>query len=157
MRAFGWNMLLALAWVILSGGYTMSNLVGGMLLSYVVLAYVLRDRPDFEVYFGKLPKMINFILFFIWDLVKSNARVAYDVLTPTHLMKPAVIAVPLDIKSDSGITVLSNLITVTPGSLALDVSTDKKVLFVHIMYFEDEQQHIAEVKKLEAMVLELLE
>ncbi len=157
MRAFGWNMLLALAWVVLSGSYTFSNLFGGMVLSYVVLAYVLRDSDSFETYFGKGPKIVKFILFFIWDLMKSNARVAYDVLTPTHLMKPAVIAVPLDIKSDAGITLLSNLITVTPGSLALDVSTDKKVLFVHLMYFEDEQTHIAELKQLEAMVLEILE
>lgn len=157
MKAFGWNMLLALAWVILSGTYTISNLFGGMLLSYVVLAYVLRDQPAFKRYFGKFPKFVRFALFFIWDLIKSNARVAYDVLTPTHLMKPAVIAVPLDIKSDAGITLFSNLITVTPGSLALDVSTDKKVLFVHLMYFEDEQQHVAELKKLEAMVLEIME
>ncbi|CAM4433526.1 Na+/H+ antiporter subunit E [Vibrio astriarenae] len=157
MKAFGWNMMLALAWVVLSGSYTFSNLFGGMLLSYCVLAYVLRDRPAFELYFGKFPKMVKFVLFFIWDLIKSNARVAYDVLTPTHLMKPAVIAVPLDIKSDAGITVFSNLITVTPGSLALDVSTDKKVLFVHLMYFEDEQIHVAELKRLEAMVMEILE
>ncbi|MCK6265804.1 Na+/H+ antiporter subunit E [Vibrio sp. ZSDE26] len=156
MKAFGWNMLLALAWVVLSGSYTISNLFAGMLMSYIVLAYALRDRPLFGAYFGKLPKLLNFILFFIWDLIKANARVAYDVLTPTHLMKPAVIAVPLDIQSDGGITMFSSLITVTPGSLALDVSTDKKVLYVHMMYFEDEQLHIAEFKRLEAMIIDLL-
>ncbi|MGL6260252.1 Na+/H+ antiporter subunit E [Vibrio sp. WXL103] len=157
MKAFGWNMALALAWVVLSGSYTISNLVAGMILSYLVLAYVLRDSQSFEAYFGKLPKMVRFVLFFIWDLIKSNARVAYDIVTPTHMMKPAVIAFPLEIKSDAGITLLSNLITVTPGSLALDVSTDKKVLFVHLMYFEEEQQHIAELRRLEVMVMEILE
>ncbi|MGC9400968.1 Na+/H+ antiporter subunit E [Vibrio genomosp. F10] len=156
MKAFGWNMLLALAWLVLSGTYTISNFFAGMLLSYVVLAYVLRDHEPFKVYFGKLPKMLNFILFFIWDLIKANARVAYDVVTPTHLMKPAVIAVPLDIDTEGGITIFSTLITVTPGSLALDVSTDKKVLYVHLMYFEDEKLHIAELKRLEAMVIDLL-
>lgn len=156
MKAFGWNMMLALAWMVLSGTYTISNLFAGMIMSYVVLAYVLRDRPLFGTYFGKLPKLVNFILFFIWDLIKANARVAYDVLTPTHLMKPAVIAVSLDLKTDGAITVFSNLITVTPGSLALDVSTDKKVLYVHIMYFEDEELHVAELKRLEAMVIDLL-
>ncbi|WP_047042535.1 Na+/H+ antiporter subunit E [Vibrio mexicanus] len=156
MKAFGWNVLLALAWVVLSGSYTLANLLGGMILSYMVLAYVLRDRPLFSKYFGKLPKLVNFVLFFIWDLIKANARVAYDVITPTHLMKPAVIGVPLDLKTDGGITVFSNLITATPGSLALDVSTDKKVLYVHLMYFEDEQLHIAELKRLEAMVIDIL-
>ena len=156
MKAFGWNMMLALVWLALSGTYTLSNLFAGMLMSYIVLAYVFRDQQLFSAYFSKIPKLLSFILFFIWDLIKANGRVAYDVITPTHLMKPAVIAVPLDIKTDGGISVFAALITVTPGSLALDVSTDKTVLYVHLMYFENEQLHIAELKRLEAMVIGLL-
>lgn len=156
MRAFGWNMLLALLWVILSGNYSISNLVAGMLLSYLVLAYVARDKPMFANYFGKLPQIIRFILFFIWDLIKANARVAHDVLTPTHLMRPGVIAIPLDLKDDAGISLFANLITVTPGSLALDVSSDRKVLYVHMMYLDSEARQLAELKALEARVLNLL-
>ncbi|WP_298721326.1 Na+/H+ antiporter subunit E [uncultured Oceanisphaera sp.] len=156
MRAFGWNMLLALLWVILSGNYSISNLVAGMLLSYLVLAYVARDKPMFANYFGKLPQIIRFILFFIWDLIKANARVAHDVLTPTHLMRPGVIAIPLDLKDDAGISLFANLITVTPGSLALDVSSDRKVLYVHMMYLDSEARQLAELKALEARVLDLL-
>lgn len=156
MRAFGWNMLLALAWVILSGTYTISNLVVGMLLSYLVLAYVARDKPMFARYFGKLPKIVGFILFFIWDLIKANARVAYDVLTPTHLMRPGVIAIPLDVKDEGAITMFANLITATPGSLALDVSSDRRVLYVHLMYLDDEARQLAEFKALEARVIDLL-
>lgn len=156
MKAFGWNMLLALFWVILSGNYSIGNLFVGMLLSYLVLAYVARDKPMFANYFGKLPKIISFILFFIWDLTKANARVAYDVLTPRHLMRPGVIAIPLDLKDEAGISVFANLITVTPGSLSLDVSSDRKVLYVHLMYLDDEASQLAELKALEARVLNLL-
>jgi multicomponent Na+:H+ antiporter subunit E len=156
MKAFGWNMLLALFWVILSGSYSISNLVAGMLLSYLVLAFVARDKPMFASYFGKLPQIFSFILFFIWDLIKANARVAHDVLTPTHLMRPGVIAIPLDLKDESGITLFANLITVTPGSLALDVSSDRKVLYVHMMYLDNEARQLAELKALEARVLDLL-
>ncbi|MFP2769227.1 Na+/H+ antiporter subunit E [Oceanisphaera sp. KMM 10153] len=156
MRAFGWNMLLALLWVILSGNYSISNLVAGMLLSYLVLAFVARDKPTFANYFGKLPQIIRFVLFFIWDLVKANARVAHDVLTPTHLMRPGVIAIPLDLKDDAGISLFANLITVTPGSLTLDVSSDRKVLYVHMMYLDNEARQLAELKALEARVLNLL-
>lgn len=156
MKAFGWNMLLALVWVILSGTYTISNLVVGMLLSYLVLAYVARDKPIFARYFRKLPTLIGFILFFIWDLIKANARVAYDVLTPTHLMRPGVIAIPLDVKDEGAITMFANLITATPGSLALDVSSDRRVLYVHLMYLDDEARQLAEFKALEARVIDLL-
>ncbi|WP_445395249.1 Na+/H+ antiporter subunit E [Zobellella sp. An-6] len=156
MRAFGWNMLLALSWVILSGTYTISNLFIGMVLSYLVLAYVGRDKPMFARYLGKLPKIVSFVLFFIWDLIKANARVAYDVLTPTHLMRPGVIAIPLDVKDDGAITMFANLITATPGSLALDVSSDRRVLYVHLMYLDDESRQLAEFKALEARVIDLL-
>ncbi|MCG3729114.1 Na+/H+ antiporter subunit E [Vibrio cincinnatiensis] len=156
MKAFGWNMLLALVWLVLSGSYTISNLFAGMIMSYVILAYLLRDSSTFEAYFKKLPKVISFGLFFIWDLIKANGRVAYDVLTPTHLMKPAVIAIPLDLRDDGAITIFATLITVTPGSLALDVATDKSVLYVHLMYFEDETRQIEEFKRLEARVIDLL-
>ncbi|MBC5850128.1 Na+/H+ antiporter subunit E [Vibrio sp. V31_P5A7T61] len=156
MKAFGLNMLLALVWLVLSGVYTISNLFAGMLMSYVILAYLLRDSPTFKVYLTKLPKMINFGLFFIWDLIKANGRVAYDVLTPTHLMKPAVIAIPLDLRDEGAITMFATLITVTPGSLALDVATDRSVLYVHLMYFENEARQIEEFKRLEARVIDLL-
>ncbi|MGC9423147.1 Na+/H+ antiporter subunit E [Vibrio sp.] len=156
MKAFGWNMLLALVWLVLSGNYTISNLFAGMIMSYVILAYLLRDSPTFEAYFKKLPKVISFGLFFIWDLIKANGRVAYDVLTPTHLMKPAVIAIPLELRDEGAITMFATLITVTPGSLALDVATDKSVLYVHLMYFEDEARQIEEFKRLEARVIDLL-
>lgn len=156
MKAFGWNMMLALFWVVLSGSYSITNLAAGMVLSYLVLAYVARDKPEFANYFGKAPNIVGFILFFIWDLTKANARVAYDVLTPTHRMRPGVIAIPLDLKDDAAITLFANLITVTPGSLALDVSSDRKVLYVHLMYLDDESSQLAELKSLEARVLNLL-
>nr|WP_202598366.1 MULTISPECIES: Na+/H+ antiporter subunit E [unclassified Vibrio] len=149
-------MLLALVWLVLSGNYTISNLFAGMIMSYAILAYLLRDSPTFEAYFKKLPKVISFGLFFIWDLIKANGRVAYDVLTPTHLMKPAVIAIPLELRDEGAITMFATLITVTPGSLALDVATDKSVLYVHLMYFEDEARQIEEFKRLEARVIDLL-
>ena len=61
----------------------------------------------------------------------------YDVVTPTHYMRPGVIALPLDVTTDMEITLLANMITLTPGSLALDVSEDKKTLYVHEVYINN--------------------
>ena len=54
---------------------------------------------------------------------------------------------PLDLKSDAGITVLANLITLTPGTLSLDVSPDRKTLFVHALHVEDPDAFRREVKE----------
>lgn len=88
-------------------------------------------------HFRKVPKIISLIGFFIKELVIASLKVAYDVMTPDFLMKPAVIAFPLDAKSDLEITVLASLISLTPGTLSIDVTDDRKILYVHAMYIKD--------------------
>ncbi len=85
-------------------------------------------------YFFKFPKLISYILFIIKELFVCNFRVAYDVLTPVHHMNPAIIAIPLDAETDREIVTLATLITFTPGTLSLEVSKDRKFLYVHEMY-----------------------
>lgn len=81
-------------------------------------------------------QVVYFVLFFLWELWVANLRVAFDVLTPPYQMKPGIIAVPLDARTDAEITLLTNLITLTPGTLSLDISTDRRVLYVHTMYID---------------------
>ena len=63
-----------------------------------------------------------------WELIKANLRLALDVATPHYHMKPGIIALPLDATQDGQILLLSMLINTTPGSVALDVSSDRKIL-----------------------------
>lgn len=157
MKALTWNILLAMAWVALTGTFTLVNFVAGMVLGYLVLGFALRDTGIFHGYLGKVPKVLGFILFFIWDLTKSNLRVAYDVLTPRMHMQPGIIGVELDATSDAAITILANLISVTPGTLSLDVSSDRRVLYIHCMYLDDEDDMRAQIKDLERRVIEIFE
>jgi multicomponent Na+:H+ antiporter subunit E len=95
---------------------------------------------------------IVFLAYFLWELILANLRVAYDVVTIRHFMRPGILAVPLEAHTDFEITALANLISLTPGTLSLDVSTDRKVLFVHVMYLGD----IQEFKRLESRLLKVL-
>ncbi|WP_018233780.1 Na+/H+ antiporter subunit E [Thioalkalivibrio thiocyanodenitrificans] len=156
MIALTWNIILALIWVSLSGHFTAINLFIGFVLGYLILAYALRDLPAFANYAGKGPRFVRFVGFFIKELVKSNLRVAHDVLTRTHHMRPAVIAFPLIAQSDGEITILANLISLTPGTLSLDVSSDRKVLYIHVMYFDDEEEVHASIRYMETRMLEVL-
>jgi multicomponent Na+:H+ antiporter subunit E len=88
-------------------------------------------------YFRKLPKLLEFIGFVIKELVVSSLRVAYDVVTPTSHLNPAIIAIPLDAESDREIVTLAVLITLTPGTLSLRVSDDRRTLYVHEMYVDN--------------------
>jgi multicomponent Na+:H+ antiporter subunit E len=94
----------------------------------------------------KVPQVIGFLVYFMVELLRANFRVALEVLTPDFNMSPAIVAIPLDIKRDIEITLLANLITLTPGTLSLDVSTDRRVLYVHTMYITDIEAFRREIK-----------
>ena len=157
MNLLALNLLLALAWMMLTGSFTATSLLSGLVFSYMALWIAFNRKADHSSFFWKVPKVISFIGFFIYDLVKANLVVAWDVLTPTHLMKPGVIAFPLRAHTDAQITVLANLISVTPGTLSLDVSTDRKVLYIHAMYLQDEDKLRRELQDLESRVMELID
>ena len=86
------------------------------------------------------------LLTFIYELIVANVQVAYEVITPGLKMTPGIIMVPLDVKSDLAITLLANMISLTPGTLSIDVSNDKKVLFVHAMYIRNREDFIRSIK-----------
>ncbi|MCK8517103.1 Na+/H+ antiporter subunit E [Methylonatrum kenyense] len=152
-----WNILLAFAWIALTGNFDARGLIVGFIFGYFTLLVISRASGRRPTYVRKVPQTIGFALFYIWELIKSNIRVAVEVLTPTHTMKPGVIGLKLECQSDAAITILANLITMTPGTLSLDVSSDKKVLFIHGMYIDDEEQLRAELKDLQRRVMELLD
>lgn len=77
------------------------------------------------------------ILFYLKELLTASLRVTYEVLTPQDHMHPAVIAVPLDAETDLEITLLANFITLTPGTLSIDISKDRKTLYVHEVYVKE--------------------
>ncbi|MGK7393469.1 MAG: Na+/H+ antiporter subunit E [Candidatus Cyclobacteriaceae bacterium M3_2C_046] len=97
-------------------------------------------------HFVKIPKIIGLIIYYFKELLVASIKVAFDIITPKDYMKPAIIAFPLNAKTDLEITLLANLITLTPGTLSIDVSDDKKILYIHELYVD---QSDLEAKKTE--------
>lgn len=156
MIVFGLNLVLAVLWAAVVGSVDTPHLVVGFLLGYGVL-WVSKPLLGDTDYFAKAPRAIAFAGFFAWELVLSNLRVAWDVLTPRAYRRPGVVAVPLDATTDVEITLLANLVTLTPGTLSLDVSDDRRTLYVHAMFVDDPDELRREIKDgFERRVLELL-
>ncbi|RDB43533.1 Na+/H+ antiporter subunit E [Halomonas sp. DQ26W] len=150
-----WNLLLALAWVILSGDFSGPNLVIGLVFGYFTLVLIEPQVPALKGYPGRIPRILRFMGFFIKELVQANLRVGFDILTPPWHMKPGVIAMPLEARTELEITMVANLISLTPGTLSLDVSDDRKVLYIHAMFLDDEEELRRNIKEMECRALEL--
>lgn len=156
MKGMGWNLALALAWVGMTGALNASNVIVGFIVGYVVLL-ILQGPLAMRGHLFRVQRAVELMGFFVWELLLANLRVAWDVVTPTHLMRPGVIAVPLDARDDLEILILANMVSLTPGTLSLDVSDDRTVLYIHAMYLHDRERITRAIKHgFERRLLEVL-
>ena len=150
------NLLLTLIWLALTGTFTFGNFIFGFIISFFILKRATSGSGTAK-YFKMLPKVIAFIFYFLYELLKANFQVAYEVMTPHYNMTPGIVGFPLTVKSDLQITLLANLISLTPGTLSLDVSDDKKVLYIHSMYIKDRESFILSIRNgFEKRILQIL-
>ncbi len=146
MRLFQLNLLLAGGWCALFGTFDLGTFVRGFLLAFAALSL---SSPMFgqDAYFKRALLAARLGAYFLYELTVSSLQVAWDVITPGQRSRPGIIAVPLDIEEPIQITVLANLISLTPGSLSLDVSPDGKTLYVHEMFVDDPDETRRRIKK----------
>lgn len=141
------HVLLALAWAALWGEITFASLVVGFVLGFLALALAvptLRARA----YVRRVPRILAFTSWFLTELVLSNVRIARLIVSPNAKLRPAVLAVPLELVRPRDIALFVNLVSLTPGSLSIDVSADRRTLWVHAA-------HAADVEEVRASILEM--
>ena len=136
MTLFYLNLCIALLAGALLKNFSFPILLAGFGAGYLAL-WFLRPLTSRSQYFKKFPKVILFIAYVLWSLLVSGLRVAGAVLSPQPKMHPGIIAVPIDLQTDAAIFVMANAITLTPGTLSLTISEDKKTLYIHGMFIED--------------------
>lgn len=91
-----------------------------------------------RTYFRKLPKGVSLAGYFIKELIIANVKIAYDIVTPHYYMRPTVIALPIRARTNVEIMLLANMITLTPGTLSIDISKNRKILYIHALYIKNE-------------------
>lgn len=102
---------------------------------------------------GRVGRLLAFAGYFARLLVAANWEVVADVLTPGSRLQPGIVALRLRCRSAGEITLLSSLITLTPGTLTIDVSDDLGTMYVHGMYAPDADEFRAELTDLETRML----
>ncbi len=156
MTPFVINLTLAIGWAALFSTFTLPSLMTGFAVGYAIL-WVLSPLFEDSRYCRRLVDLVHLVFFFLWDLLASSLQVAWDVVTPMHRSRPGIVAVPIDAETDLEITTLANLVSLTPGTLSLDLSSDQKTLYVHAMFVEDPETIRRDIKQgMERRVLEAL-
>lgn len=151
-------------WVFLTGELTLGNVGFASILSLFLLFvsgrgmhfnYFKPRKEGFNI-LKYIWTLVKFVGFFLAQLGQAGLTVFLSIFNPDGL-HPGVIAVPLDVETNAEITLLANLITLTPGTLTLDVSTDKRVMYVHTIEFENKDLFVKGIKDgFEKRVLEVM-
>ncbi len=128
------NLLLALAWAALNGRFTLDSLVMGLAVGHLVLMVLAKGGVLAMAEVGRVERALSLLVYLLWEIVLANVRVALDVVSVKHRMTPGVIRLPLDAATDVEILLLAAMINITPGSVALGVSDDRKIMYVHVMH-----------------------
>ena len=152
------NIILAVAWAALTGEITLGALMVGFLFGSFALYLTRPLFPGSELYFRRVWKWMKLIVLFLYELLVSSIQVVWDVLTPTHKSRPEIMSIPLDAKGEMQILFVTNLISLTPGTLSLDVTEDEKTLYIHAMFADDPDEIRRAIKEgMERWVIEAME
>ncbi|MBX3045574.1 MAG: Na+/H+ antiporter subunit E [Anaerolineales bacterium] len=137
------NISLAIFWYIFFPVYGTADLFIGFVLGLVALSIYYRT------YRQRAWWLISFLLFVAWEIVLSNAKLTWWILHPKLEFKPGIVAVPLTLDTDFEITVLVTMITLTPGTVSIDLRPDKSgrnVVYIHSFFVEDADAFRYEIK-----------
>ncbi|MFD1850204.1 Na+/H+ antiporter subunit E [Oceanobacillus bengalensis] len=139
------NLIIAIMWMFLGESYTTPSFIAGYLFGILIL-YLLRRLIPGKFYFSRVISIIKLVLLFIKELVLSNIAMIKYIYSPKQIAEPGVFALPLDVKSDWEITLLTSLISLTPGTLSVALSDDNSKLFIHAMNIDDVNESIYDIK-----------
>lgn len=150
------NLLIMLGWAAASGDFSTRGLAAGFLVGFAAL-WLSRGLFGPNRYHARVLSGLGLALRFHRELVVSSVQVAMTVLNPFARMEGRFLTMPLDARTDAEILLTANLISLTPGTLTIDVAEDRGALIVHAMSADDPAVAVAQMKTaLERPVLEAL-
>lgn len=150
------SVLLFVVWLLLNNSMSPGHIV---LATFFAIAIPLITNPmrDEKPSLKKPWLAIRYLFRVLGDIVVANFQVAALVVGPIRRLDPGFVAVPVDMQSDLGITILASTVSLTPGTVSAEISEDKQWLYVHALHLTDEDALIAEIKqRYEAPIKEIL-
>lgn len=145
IQHFFLNLILAFVWCLLQNEISLQQFIIGYLLGAGIMLFFIRVFHE-ELYFYKVGLGLRLLGFFIKELLLANWAVVKQVLSPRPNMRAGIIAYPLELKNDILITLLANMITLTPGTLSVELASDRSFLFIHILDIADIEEEKRRIK-----------
>ncbi|MFD1927558.1 Na+/H+ antiporter subunit E [Sporosarcina siberiensis] len=139
------NFFIALVWMFMSSSLNAATFVIGYIIGFVLI-FMMRRFFKNKLYTVRLWAAFKLTLIFFRELTLSNISVLLLVIKPKLNIKPMIFAMPTELEHDWEITLLSSLITLTPGTIVINVSDDQNTLYIHAIHVDDVDEAIDSIK-----------
>lgn len=149
---FGLHLILAVGLAAFAGAMTPHGVAGAFILVYLVLRAG-GGLFGVRAYLGRFERGVGFAGWFVLEVLKASYHVARIILRRKVAVSPAVVEVRLRSRDERRVTVIAMLVTLTPGTLAIDCDAAGGVLFVHALNAASQAEVQRSVGELEARLL----
>lgn len=150
------NLLIAITWMLLKEDWDVVSFGAGYFIGFVIIASMRRFFPV-PFYGRKMIAVIKLLLLFIIELFKSSVVVLTEIVRPQLKIKPGIFRTETILDTDFEMTLLVTLLTLTPGSVIMEIDPKAKVMFIHAMDADDFHNNIQKTKsKFEKAIIEVM-
>ncbi|HYN99041.1 MAG TPA: Na+/H+ antiporter subunit E [Actinomycetota bacterium] len=146
------GLWIATMWLLLWGEATPANIAGGVAVA-AVLVFVFPAAPEGPVSSFRPVAACRFLLHFVYKLVEANLILAWEVATPRNRIREGVVAVPVHMSSRGVVTMVANAISLTPGTLSLEVNMERRQIYVHVLHLHDLEKVRRDLHRFEELAL----
>lgn len=140
------SLLLFVVWLLLNNSISLGQIVLAAFFAITIPLLVNGMRSE-QPKLKKPMLAARYFLLVLYDILVANIQVAALVLGPASRLRPGFVAVPIDLSTDVGITLLASTVSLTPGTVSTEVSEDRQWLYVHALHLDNEQDLINEIKQ----------
>ena len=147
IQQLGANVLIAFVWLFLDTSYSVADFAIGFVLGAIITGFYAKLSGSRDFYLNRFLKFLKFLLVCLYELYVACFQVLVLVLTPKLNLKPGIIRMEVDLPTDFQLVFLASLINLTPGTLTLEVSSDKKTLYIHALNINDAKEIIGSIRR----------
>ena len=140
------SLLLFVVWLLLNNSISAGHIVLATFFA-ITIPWLVTGMRDEHPKILKPWLAIRYVLMVMKDILTANVEVALLIVGPVKTLKPGFVAIPIEVDSDLGITILASTVSLTPGTVSAEVSKDRAWLYVHFLHLENEAELIESVKQ----------
>lgn len=142
-------------WLLLWGDVSAANVISGVTLALVVIVFTRGFARPAEDETARI-SVVGLVVFtghVLWQLVRSNLELAWEIITPTNTIAVGTIDVPLRSSSPIVAMAVSNVITLTPGTVTVGIGDAPMTLTIGVLHLHEPDELIAAVRRTEALAI----